>query len=84
MSVSRADPQKVASCAHNPLPTSAKASEKVGWGLSYHAARRTALDIRPFCWSTKSATNEKTPNSAGATLRIARSDQCLCVSKPKC
>ena len=36
----RDDRRKVA-CAHNSFLTSAKASEKVGLGLRYHAARRT-------------------------------------------
>src|SRR4051812_22558519 len=29
-------------------------------------------------------TSENKPNSAGVVLRIAKSDHCLCVSKPRC
>ena len=45
VSVSRGDPRRVA-CADNSLRTSAKASEKVGRGLRYHAARRTVPMLR--------------------------------------
>ncbi len=74
MSHCRADPQKV-SCAHNSLRTSARASEKVGYVLAYHAARRTVALPRAICRCARSVTSENSPNSAGVLRRIAFSDQ---------
>ena len=49
VSGSRSDRRKVA-CAHNSLRTSAKASEKVGLGLRYHAAHRTVSVLCAILW----------------------------------
>jgi hypothetical protein len=83
MSGSPSDPRKVA-CAHNSFLTSAKASEKVGRDLRYHAACRTACMLRVIRWWANRVTIENNPNSAGVVLRIASSDHCLCVSMPRC
>lgn len=64
MSCCRGDPQKVASCLHNSLRTSAKASEKVGYLLSYHAARLTAFGIRSLCRWASNATTGNSPRAA--------------------
>jgi hypothetical protein len=77
------DPQKVA-LAHNSLRTNAKASAKVGWGLRYHATRRTASVLRLMHWLANTLMSENNPNSAGVVRRIAKSDHCLCVSNPRC
>jgi hypothetical protein len=61
--VSAGDPRKVA-CAHNSFLTSAKASEKVGWVLRYHAARRTISMLCVIGWWAKRVTSENNPNSA--------------------
>jgi hypothetical protein len=76
MSGSRSDPRKVA-CAHNSLRTSAKASEKVGLGLRYHAARRTGSMLCIIRWWAKRLTSENSANNAGVVRRIASSDHCL-------
>src|SRR5918994_4938490 len=88
------DPQKVAS-AHNSLRASAKASEKVGCLLWYQAARRKVPGRYPegtrkvpatcsiWRWANE-VTSENSPISAGVVRRIASSDHCLCVSKPRC
>ena len=83
MSVSREDPQKVA-CAHNSLRANANASEKVGQGFSYHAARRTNLVPSAIRWWAKRVTSENRPKSAGVVRRIASSDHCRWVSTPRC
>src|SRR5215212_2216136 len=78
------DPQKVASCDHNSLRTSASASEKVGQLLSYQAALRTmSSPFLAMCRWARSMITENSPSNAGAVLRIANSDQCRCVSKPR-
>jgi hypothetical protein len=72
VSVSVGDPRKLISCAHNSLRTSPRASENVGQGLRYHAARRTAcMLLGVIRWWAKRVTSENNPNSAGVVLRIA-------------
>src|SRR5215204_3029063 len=83
VSVSAGDSRKVA-CTHNSFLTSAKASEKVGRDLRYHAACRIALTLRVIRWWANRVTIENNPNNAGVVLRIASSDHCLCVSMPRC
>ena len=51
--------------------------------MSYQAARRTIAVLCVVCRCAKCVTSKKRPNSAGAVLRIGKSDQCLCVSKPR-
>src|SRR3712207_1965912 len=83
VSVPAGDPQK-GCCAHSSLRTSAKASEKVGCPLPYHAARLVALENRASCRCANKVTSENNPNSAGVVLRIAKSDHCIWVSNPRC
>jgi hypothetical protein len=59
-------------------------SEKVGQGLRYHAARRTAPMLRTIRWWAKRVTRENKPKSAGVVRLMAISDHCLCVSTPRC
>ncbi len=51
--------------------------------MSYQAVRRTTLASFAMCWWANSVTSENSPNSAGVLRRIALSDPCLCVSKPR-
>ena len=83
VSVPAGDPQK-GCCAHSSLRTSAKASEKVGCPLPYHAARLVALENRASGRCANKVTSENNPNSAGVVLRIAKSDHCIWVSNPRC
>src|SRR5215210_6472601 len=87
VSVRAADPQKLRrSATHSSLPTSASASEKVGWDFSYHAVLRTLAAPSPLAtyrWARR-VTTEKSANIAGAVRPIALSDQCFWVSNPSC
>src|SRR5215204_5139825 len=53
--------------------------------LSHQAAGRTAsmFSLLAIWWLAKRVTTENRPNSAGAVLRSAFSDQCRWVSKPR-
>jgi hypothetical protein len=43
--------------------------------------RRAAFEIRTFCWSANSVTNENSPKSAGAVLCIAICDHIAFASR---
>ena len=83
VSGSESNPRKVVQ-VHSSLPTSANASVNVGRDLSYQAARRMVREPSwAICRWAKSVTREKRLNSAGAVRRIAFSDHCLWLSKPR-